>query len=52
MNLCLILAVLPVINSGYVPEVRVCQQDDGIADCSNAELTNIPETIDRNVSRA
>lgn len=49
MILCVILTVLPAINSVYVPEVRICQQNGGIADCSNAELTNIPETVDRNV---
>lgn len=50
MNLCLLFVILPVINGGHILELRICQQNDAIADCSNAGLSSLPDTVNRNVS--
>lgn len=50
MNLCLLFFLLPIINGGHISQLRICQQDQAIADCSNAGLSSLPDTVNRNVS--
>lgn len=48
MNLFLIFLLLPV-KASHIPDIT-CQQNSFMADCSNANLDTIPDTVNRNVS--
>lgn len=50
MNLWWLFGLIQIINAVYIPEVVICKQDDLTADCSNAQLNEIPETVNHNVS--